>query len=1086
MAITEKTGVTFVAEDIKKYIKAFADANKAINENIKKMQELVDANKDAEKSQKSLVRLIGKTATGMKLGVSAILGFAGAITGFLGKALNIILTPIKLFVGSLRRVLEIAGGFLLRDAIQALSGLLSDMQRELMQAAADFEQLGIRMQIMISRSARLSGQIEDVAQAFDIAEGPANRMLKWVQDMALMAPISPDAITNTLTFAQTMNLSQEGAMDLTESILQFTTAMGFSSEVTERIIVNLLQMEKQGKITGREMTDLARGAMVPVNDILKDIASRMGISTEKWGSFIKEVQAGRIPVEEFITSFKIVIGRDFPEAFERMGKTLKGSIQLLKNFAKVVIGWRVLGPVAKEIGKIIGGVVEKLSTPENIKKAAAIGEVMRKSFLAIKESVTGLLKALAELAKAFGIAEDPALALAQAIITVAAFIKIGTERITKFINNLTGKVEKEFEDSSKSALSWGRNIIVSLADGMAKAITFVLRVIAQVGNILKAWFAPGSPPKIAPNLDKWGAQAMTEYMKGWLKADFSVFNEIAGLIESFIRSLPTDVLPETGIISSVLGTRQAIKNAIELVKKTGEVTEAMVNKVVKSIPNATNAFREYVRVTLKLADAQSDLDKALIKQKAVQSEINQINDRYGDILDELNKKLQRNTQMFNDQNDLKKINAALTSGLLTEEEKARLEVKKKDIQLREQIRTVEDQRDAELEVQNAKMAVISAEMLAAQKRVDILKEQKESQEALIRSQIKYNNLIKEQASLLLKGAGGGDDDGLSLPVPAIQDLTDFMEDIEQFDFEGMFTAAQENINTLFDGIGEKFEGMGEELNEVKEAWNGFFGEAGSGAQMAADIVLIIGTIANLIRIFQDTQDTASRLIKAFQLLPLYIKIEIDKIINFFIGFKDFLVKVFTFIYNFLIGKSIIPDLMNGMKSIISGGLDFIKGKFIAVKDSVVGTVQNMASNIKSSITSSFQTAKSKASAFASDIRGIWAGLKNKLVDHSIVPDMMRDIEASISSGLNRSTDHMRAWATTAVKNTQMASQGIAGAVSIVQSQARQAVPQATIAQPSAVTNNRTTNVTVNANYQRQQSPADINMDVQAALVASQL
>ncbi len=1092
MAEQERTGVKFVAEDIKKYLQAFADANKAIEENIEKVRELVDAHAKADEAQRGFAEGVKALVAGLTGGAGAVLGFAGMIKNILGKALNLVLAPIKAFVGSLRRVVEIAGGFLLRDAIRGLANLINDLQQAVIRAAADFEQLEVRMQTMIARSARLSGAVTDITKSFEVAEGPAKRMMRWVEEMALISPIDPEAITTVLTFAQTMNLGQQASQDLTRSILEFTTAMGFSSEVAERIIINFLQMQKVGKITGRELTDLARGAMVPTNDVLRNIAETLGLASDEWNKFVKDVKAGRVPVEDFLESFKTVVARDFPEAFERMSNTLNGSINRLKNWAKVVIGFRVLGPVTEEIGKLIGNLVAMLSQDEIKAIASGLGVVLQKAFIEVKKSVSVLFQSIKELTEAMGIATGEGKGFARVIVTIAAFMSVAIERVAAFIDGLRNNLGGGLDDEAEKAEGRGKNIIISLAKGMADATRFILRVIAQIGRILQVWFAPGSPPKIAPYLDVWGAEAMTEYMKGWLSPDFSVFNEISGLVEDFVRSLSTDVVAEKNLIPSILGTRRAITDAINMVREVGKVTTEMVNKVVSSIPNATKAFRDYTRVTLELADAKEELSQVSKIQESLQSEINAINEEYGAILDDLHQKLNRNMQVFDDQNKLEKINESLASGRLTTEEQARLEAQKRDIQLREQIRNVEDQRDAELEAKEARLESIDEEVVVAEQRVAILEKQQSVQESLIKAQTEYNNLIKEQASILSRG-GAEEDAGIILPEPATPDLSEFIEDIADFDFETMFADAKANIESLFDDIALEFTGLETNITEIKEAWDGLFSGEGINAEDIARIVEGLGNFVlwtlRVIDTILKANETAHQLMAIFSLLDDWLRIKIAALVKNIIGevtmFKDKMVELFTFIYNWLVGDSLIPDLINEMKSIIFGGLDSIAGKFTSIKDSVLSIVSNMADGIKSSIANSFKTAKDKAATFAGQIRGIWTGLKNKLVDNSIVPDMMNDIEFTISGGLDNSTKKMQEWSRETLRNTRTASEGVAGAITTLQ-QAQQASMQSMVAQPSAVTNSRTTNVTVNANYQDTQSPADVSMDVQAALAAAQI
>jgi hypothetical protein len=66
-----------------------------------------------------------------------------------------------------------------------------------------------------------------------------------------------------------------------------------------------------------------------------------------------------------------------------------------------------------------------------------------------------------------------------------------------------------------NALSWGANVGsefgIGILQGFTAVITFVMNTIS---GILSHWFGPGSPPKVAPLLDKWGANAAQEFFEG--------------------------------------------------------------------------------------------------------------------------------------------------------------------------------------------------------------------------------------------------------------------------------------------------------------------------------------------------------------------------------------------------------------------------------------------------------------------------------------------------------------------------------------------------------------------------------------------
>ena len=101
---------------------------------------------------------------------------------------------------------------------------------------------------------------------------------------------------------------------------------------------------------------------------------------------------------------------------------------------------------------------------------------------------------------------------------------------TEFIGNLSRTAEK--------ALTWGINIATELATGLIKgASSAITGAMKFIGGMLTNWLSPGSPPKVAPDIDKWGATTATEYYKGWSDASLAPIKKLEGPIQSLLKSV---------------------------------------------------------------------------------------------------------------------------------------------------------------------------------------------------------------------------------------------------------------------------------------------------------------------------------------------------------------------------------------------------------------------------------------------------------------------------------------------------------------------------------------------------------------------
>ena len=109
---------------------------------------------------------------------------------------------------------------------------------------------------------------EDFGRALAAAQRPAANMVQWMQRLAVTTPFTRQDISETMAFSMAMGFTAKQSKELTLAIGEFVSGMGLSTEVMERIVLQFGQMQAGGKLFGTELRDLARGAFVPVNQIL--------------------------------------------------------------------------------------------------------------------------------------------------------------------------------------------------------------------------------------------------------------------------------------------------------------------------------------------------------------------------------------------------------------------------------------------------------------------------------------------------------------------------------------------------------------------------------------------------------------------------------------------------------------------------------------------------------------------------------------------------------------------------------------------------------------------------------------------------
>lgn len=464
--------------------------------------------------------------------------------------------------------------------------------------------------------------------------------------------------------------------------------------------------------------------------------------------------------------------------------------------------------------------------------AAAIGPLVL-GFGIMVSTIGFVVSAVGTLIAAFGSLLTPIAAIVVALVGGATIIAGSL-----FFGNLRKQAQETddlFATLARRAFDWGKNIVIQLARGIAAATIAVVSALAQIGQVIASWLAPGSPPRLLPELPAWGAAAMTEFLHGFTKADFSIFEDVSSITEKFFRSLSSDQFGgEAGLIPAIIGSRDATARAIEEMKQFGSITQATLAAVTGSFGVVSQDIAAYIQTLFQLEAATN-------KVAAAQERINEIQREFKRITDPINKELgqiaARRQEVVDDlrKKELQQIVDDPRAPQLAKE-LALLELR--EIELKNQLRNEEARRDTALEVAEAELAAAEAE----RKR---LQEQAAAQKALIDAQIESNNLLKEQASILERLAN------------AIKDLASSITGIGSIVpagtlFEGLDELTEktpQKLQSLFSQISGGADAFALEieriLKQIQKPFEPLLGEGGLFAQMNSAWEDVINNLGNL-------------------------------------------------------------------------------------------------------------------------------------------------------------------------------------------------------------------------------------------------
>lgn len=274
------------------------------------------------------------------------LGSSGSI---LGNIFDSITGIIGDFGREVLNVAEVALGVMLRDALEGIISAIGELISKTIEAGNEFQTLTLRLNGMNLNDLAKSGM--DYNKATEESIKLTQEQLSWLQKLAAATPYDNTDISLTYSLARSYGFIDQEARNLTETTADFASSMGLSGDTLERIIRNFGQMKARGKITGTELRDLARGAFVPLDDVLGRIAKKMGITTTELTKLISAPKGG-VDWKLFTDAFQEMVAEEprFTGASERMARTFKSASDNVMDLATSFGGLNIATPILDVLG----------------------------------------------------------------------------------------------------------------------------------------------------------------------------------------------------------------------------------------------------------------------------------------------------------------------------------------------------------------------------------------------------------------------------------------------------------------------------------------------------------------------------------------------------------------------------------------------------------------------------------------------------------------------------------------------------------------------------------------------------------------
>jgi tape measure domain-containing protein len=380
-------------------------------------------NTDFHKGQREYVERIAKASGATVSAANTMSGGGGGGRGLSGAVVA---------VGT-------ALGHLAAGAILNFISGVSEMSSAVVTNLGDLQKLEIGLTMLEAREMTMAGLTDTVAEAMDGASLRASSMLEVLKDVSLASPFQYQDIAKVLQLNMAFGQSSKMAMALTQAMTDMAAVSPMASpELLERIAYNFSQMSLTGKITARDIRDLAL-AGVNLNQILvEELGGGMDVVNKK----LKE---GELTMKDVSQAFIDYAETNFAGAARSMAtKTIPGLISSFKDLA-VFASKDLFGPAGEVVTKFM----------EKVYYAA-------KSLLdsGVLQKVGIWLKVLAEtatnfLSKLFGLTESVAEQAASTASTVSTAV---SDAVTETLNVATTEAEKTIANFNTigldTAIAW--------------------------------------------------------------------------------------------------------------------------------------------------------------------------------------------------------------------------------------------------------------------------------------------------------------------------------------------------------------------------------------------------------------------------------------------------------------------------------------------------------------------------------------------------------------------------------------------------------------------------------------------------------
>lgn len=398
----------------------------------------------------------------------------------------------------------VAVGNTVSNFFMTISSALGSIPGQAFGAVKSFDQLTFSLNTLMAREVRRNNPLLSLQEAMEQTKARTADFVDSLETLAVKSTYTSEQVTGIFqNFLR--NFQSDIALKMTQTVSSFGDALTMSSYDLEGVATALGQIQTKGKVSLEELNQLQERNVTA----LQYLAKGYGVTTAKMGEMISK---GQILAEDAIPVIVKAMQDELGGAGEMASQTLGGLTSSIEDLSQRVLR-KLFGPTIREVVQpLLSKFVDTLGNEALISKIESLGEALASGIGGALNFVSGFLPA---------------------VTAGLDGLMYGVETVLGYLGAF-----------GIEAYTWGEELIGAFIDGMMSKVDSLTSVINYFSDMLAYWFEPHSPPKVAPQIDKWGTETGKQFFKGLGEADGTA--DVAAVGDQLNGLQPGDAQAGTG------------------------------------------------------------------------------------------------------------------------------------------------------------------------------------------------------------------------------------------------------------------------------------------------------------------------------------------------------------------------------------------------------------------------------------------------------------------------------------------------------------------------------------------------------------